>query len=392
MNNRWTWATMLLGLCLGTRTEALAGQSSGGVDVSIHGSIVLNAFRNSGRTNNVDVPTIALLPDQNPLGNRSLGAAVRQTRLRVDVRHESVLGGRLFGALDGDFFGGQQPSNGGRTHPLLRLRRAFAEIRWPGGTVLVGQEAPPLFGVSPVSVASTGFPLFASAGNLWLWLPQIRATGWLTRNRAVRLGVEATVMAPNAGEPVEPFLTQPDRAEASGRPGIEARVVGRWRVGGREGEAGIGLHRGWLAAPGGGRISSRAFGASVIAPVARTVEVRGEYFRGQALGGLGGGGIGQTVGTTGAPIRSAGGWVQLVLLPAASVELGLGAGQDNPRDADLSGPTSRSRNRVWSVNATWRPTPVILGIELRRLATSFGVPGSVTATNNHLNLSAGIEF
>ena len=390
--NPMDWPTILLGLGLVVGPKALAGQTSTGVDVTIHGSILLNAWRNSGRTNNADVPTLALASDQDPLGRRSLGAAIRQTRIRIEARHESVLGGRLFGELDADFFGGQQPSSGGRTHPLLRLRRAYAELRWPGWTVLVGQEAPPLFGVNPVSVASTGFPLFAAAGNLWLWLPQIRATGWLTRDRPLRVGVEATVLAPSAGEPVDPFLTQPDRAEASGRPGIEARVVGRWRVGGREGEAGIGIHRGWLAVTGGATITSRAFGASVVAPLTQAIEIRGEYFRGRALGGLGGGGIGQTTGVDGLAVRTSGGWAQLVLVPTASVELGLGGGQDNPRDGDLAGTQSRTRNRVWSFSTTWRPRPVILGIEVRRLATSFGVARPVTAFATHLNLSAGIEF
>lgn len=384
--------SILVGVCLLAGAEVGAGQSFAGVDVSIHGTILLNGFRNSSRSNNTDVPTFALPADQSLFGNRSVGASIRQTRIRIEARHESVLGARLFGELDADFFGGQQPSGGGRTHPLLRLRRATAELRWKAGTVLVGQEAPPLFGVNPASVASSGFPLFASAGNLWLWLPQIRAVAWLTPNRSIRIGLEGTVLAPSAGEPVDPFLVQPDRAESSGRPGLEGRVVGRWRSGGREGEAGIGVHRGWLAGLGGSRIGSRAFGGSVIAPIAAFLEFRGEYFRGQALGGLGGGGIGQSVTPDGLPIRTLGGWAQFVVLPAPGLEVGLGAGHDNPRDADLSGATSRTRNRVWAVSATWRPSPVIVGFEFRRLITSFGVPRSSTPSNSHLNLSAGIEF
>ena len=126
--NPMDWPTILLGLGLVAGPKALAGQTSTGVDVTIHGSILLNAWRNSGRTNNADVPTLALASDQDPLGRRSLGAAIRQTRIRIEARHESVLGGRLFGELDADFFGGQQPSSGGRTHPLLRLRRAYAVV------------------------------------------------------------------------------------------------------------------------------------------------------------------------------------------------------------------------------------------------------------------------
>ena len=47
------------------------------------------------------------------------------------------------GEVDVDFFGGQQPSTGGRTHPIPRLRRAYGELRWSHVSLLVGQEAPP---------------------------------------------------------------------------------------------------------------------------------------------------------------------------------------------------------------------------------------------------------
>jgi hypothetical protein len=158
-------------------------------------------------------------------------------------------GAALHGELDVDFHGGQQPSGGGRTHPVLRIRRVFAEARWTGVTLLVGQEAPPLFEISPSSLASSGFPGFASAGNLWLWLPQIRLTGWLTPAARVRLGLEGTLLAPSAGEPQDPFLTQPDRAERSGRPSLEGRIVARWGEGTSLAELGAGGHYGWRRGP-----------------------------------------------------------------------------------------------------------------------------------------------
>jgi hypothetical protein len=51
-------------------------------------------------------------------------------------------GGGLAGELDVDFFGGQQPSTGGRTFPLLRLRRAFAEYSRARLAVFAGQGKP----------------------------------------------------------------------------------------------------------------------------------------------------------------------------------------------------------------------------------------------------------
>jgi hypothetical protein len=362
-------------------------QSRSDLDVTLHGTILLNGFRNSGATNNTDVPTFAL-PSA---GTGDLGASVRQTRVRIEIRHPEILGASLFGELDADFFGGQQPSTGGRAHPVLRLRRAIAELRWSRAEVLAGQEAPPLFGVSPASLATVGFPGYAASGNLWLWLPQIRATGWLTGGD-FKLGVEGTVMAPSAGDPQGTFLTQPDRAEATGKPAFEARAVGRWRIAGRQGEAGIGAHKGWLEREDGTTISSEAFGLSLWTPIVSWLEVRAEFFDGQAIAGLGGGGIGQSVNEDGQAINSRGGWAQLVVLPVTQVEIGFGAGQDDPDNADLTGETARTRNRSWAASIAWRAAPLALAFELRHLSTSYGPVNPRTLDVTHLNLAIGVEF
>ena len=78
----------------------------------------------------------------------AIGATIRQTRLGVSITESDVLGGDFSGEVDVDFFGGQQPSSGGRTFPLLRLRRAFATVTWqnvrPAIHLPFGQESLPL--------------------------------------------------------------------------------------------------------------------------------------------------------------------------------------------------------------------------------------------------------
>lgn len=379
---------LLLASLLGAPSIARAQRSA--PEVELRGTILFSGFHNSGRVNNADVPTVALLGGVP--GQGSLGATVRQTRFGVVVRHEAVLGGRLFGELEADFFGGQQPSGGGRTHPLLRIRRAYGEIRWTNGSLLVGQEVPPLFAVNPRSIASVGFPMFASAGNLWLWLPQIRATGWLTGASGVRVGIEGTLLAPSAGEPVDPFLVQPDRAELTERPGLEGRVLARWQAGESVGEVGVGAHAGWSQDPSGKTVSSSAFGISWLVPLGRRLEIRGEYFRGRGLAGLGGGGIGQNFTTTGSLVRTKGGWIQGVVMPAKTVELALGYGTDDPEDRDLPATVGRYRNRSVGASATWRVAPLVGGVEIRRLQTDYRLPGLTVAQSTHLNVGVGIEF
>ena len=120
--------------------------------------------------------------------------------------------------------------------------------------------------------------------------------------------------------------------------------------------------------------------------------VRAEFFDGQALAGLGGGGIGQSVNANGEAINSRGGWAQVLFLPGASVEVGFGAGQDDPENADLSGETARTRNRSWAASIAWRPAPLAIAFEVRNLSTSYGPVNPRTLDVTHLNLAVGVEF
>src|SRR5213593_1218211 len=140
--------------------------------VELTGTVLVNGFFNSARVNNSDVPQFA---DSLPAAGAG-GGAIRQTRLGISVTEPEVLGGTFAGEVDADFFGGQQASSGGRTFPLLRLRRAFGSVAWAHVQLLFGQESPLVAERSPRSLASVGFPDFAGAGNLWLWIPQIRLT------------------------------------------------------------------------------------------------------------------------------------------------------------------------------------------------------------------------
>ena len=97
----------------------------------------------------------------------------------------------------------------------------------------------------------------------------------------------------------------------------------------------FGGHYGWLVDASGNRVPSKALAVSVWTPIAAWLELRAEAFTGQALAGLGGGGIGQNMVIDGVPVRTKGGWVQLNVKPSASWEIGGGGGIDDPDDEDL---------------------------------------------------------
>lgn len=373
-------------------SSAHAQEAPPGIEATVRGLVLMNGFFTSAKVNNSDVPQFVLPPDA--LGGppaSATGAIVRQSRLTAAALVPEFAGGALTGELDVDFFGGQQPSTGGRTFPLLRVRRAFAELTWRRVALLVGQESPPIAAVSPSSLASIGFPDFAGAGNLWLWIPQLRASVDLAAVGGLRLGAEADVLAPTSGDPQAVFFTQPDIAERSRRPYLQARVRAGWGEGDEQSEVSFGGHYGWLATGPAERVHSRALAASVLAFLSRSVELRAELFTGQALAGLGGGGIGQNFGLDSAAVETTGGWAQLNLRPTPAWEIGGGFGIDDPSDADLDVTTQRLRNLAYEGHVMWRKAPVVIGAEVRRLNTRYGgALGERRAT--HANLAIGFEF
>lgn len=380
-------ALTLLALPAAALARPLAAQDQPAPEVTIHTMVLMNGFHTSAKSNNSDLPQFAVLRDAgDSFPNAGLGATMRQTRVTARAFAGGVLGGDFSAEVDVDFWGGQQPSNGGRTFPLLRIRRAIGEMRWTRFRVLAGQEAPPIAELNPSSLGSLGLSSLSSSGNLWLWIPQVRATGELLSGPHAALELEGAVLAPTGYAAQGPFVTQPDRAEQTERPYLQGRL--RFRFG-AVGEIGVGGHYGWLSTTGDSLLQSKAVAATVRIPVGKVLELRGEAFSGQALAGLGGGGIGQNFGLGGRPVRTRGGWAQLLILPSSSVELGAMFGMDDPKDADLDPTTQRLKNQTWGAHLHWRPAPLVLGLEYRRITTTYGADD---AKLGHLNLAVGAEF
>ncbi len=358
--------------------------------VELSGLILMNAFANDGKVNNADVPQVAERPDPpGSLPAAHQGATIRQSQIALTAIVPRLAGGAFQGELDLDFYGGQQPSSGGRTWPLMRLRRLRVEIRWPRAWAMFGQEAPPIAEVNPSSLAQLGLVGFVRSGNLWLWIPQARL-GMETAS-AVKVGLEAAILSPTAGEAQGTFFTQPDRAERSGRPAWEGRIRARWERPHSAGEVSLGGHVAWLTRGPGDLVASRAAALSARLAATDYLELRGEIFSGQVLAGLGGGGVGQNLGPGGTPVRTRGGWAQLNFHALSPVEVGAGLGLDDPDDRDLDRATAILQNRSWEAHLQWRPAPLVFGAEFRRLATTYGPPVGRQVVH-HVNLAAGFEF
>ncbi len=380
----------LLAILSGT-LEAQDVYTRSGYSLELSGLILINGFTNSANTFIDDVPLWvrpALPPDSFPSSNGS--ASVRQSRIILTVSVPDVGHAAFTGEVDVDFFGGQVPSSGGRTFPLLRIRRVVGHLQWPNFSILFGQEAPPIAEINPSSLAAIGVPGFAAAGNLWLWIPQVRVRGefgsWF------RLGLEGAALAPTAGTVQNFIYTEPDRAERSRRPYLQGRVIASWGDPDTGGEVSFGGHYGWIATTGDSLLISKAGAAAARFFVTQYVEIRGEAFVGEALRGLGSGGILQNFGAGGVPLRTKGGWGQLNFLPTGQLEIGGGAGIDDPNDADFAPGSGRLKNLSYEGHLIWRPSPIILGVEYRRHETTWGTAGVGKQINNHFNIAAGFEF
>ncbi len=389
------------------------------IQLELSARIMTNTFMTRGRVNNVDVPQFALadLPVTPATpngavtspGTQATGLTLRQSRVGAAISVDSVLGGTFEGSFELDFFGGVSTTPGDRRlFPEPRLRVARAEIRWARTSLFVGSETPLISDLSPISVAAVGVSGFATAGNLWNWLPQVRVSRDLVvAANGLRVGVQGALLTPFTGGVQNPLESDGvDAGERSGRPYVQGRLHLRWGAGGERtgapsdvmlgdggGEIGVGVHRGWLRASGDTLTASKAVSVDARVMLMPHVEMRGEAYNGQLLRGLGGGAIGQNFGrapagvAVGAPIRSTAGWVQLNVQTHPTLIAGAGCGREVTNVADLP---LRERNTACAVHALWRPSqPLLIGVEYRHVRTRYVGDGNRAS---HLNLAFGFEL
>jgi hypothetical protein len=383
-------APILVTLAIALLAARLPAQGADRVEVKVSGTILLNTFYTSTRTNNFDNPQVVVRPGTaDSLGDGGgLGLTVRQTRLGVRAFWPDLYGAEVRAEVDADFHGGQQQSGFGDLFPLFRIRRAVVDIAWDRATLLVGQEVPLIAEYNPMSLATVGLSGLSNSGNLWLWVPQIRGGVRLASTPRVKFDVDAAVLGAGANEPAGELLTQPDRAEQSERPALQARAIVRWGSAERPGDVSIGVHQGWLATSGDSTLSSSAIAAAARIPLGSRLTLTGEAFSGQALAGLGGGGVGQFLGVNNTPVSTRGGWGQLLLSLPRSVTLAGAWGMDDPDDDDLDA-AGRLRNVTTMGALHWTPAPFVTALELRRLTTTYRT-GERSAV--HVNLGIGISF
>lgn len=375
-------------------------------NVKVTGLVLLNAGFNRGRVDNVDVPELAL-PQ---LPNQSRGAftvTLRQSILGLEGTGPNLWGAKSSANIYVDFFGGFPDADFGVTAGLLRLRTARVRLDWPDTSVVFAQESPFFSPLSPTSLATLGQPALSWAGNLWSWTPQIRAEHAFKLSPASSLRLQAGILDPlDSSRPASQSFRQPSPGEQSRQPGYAARMA--WTNERTEdhpmtfGVAGFFSSQRY---PLNRRISAWAGTADWTIPVGRRFEFSGEAYRGNAVGGLGGGQFASFVasGDLAQPstqivgLNSLGVWGQLKYRASSRLEFNGALGHDNPFASDLERFPGNAINPVFARNQTsflnfiYTPrSSLLFSLEFRHIASYF-ISGKRNSADQ-INLAAGYSF
>jgi hypothetical protein len=376
--------------------------------VKLSGAVILNVMSNTGIVDNLDFPS--LVPADRPIDPKgSFAASLRQSLLGLEVFGPEIKGARVSADLQFDFAGGFPNTPDGVTLGLARLRTGVIRIAGQRTTLVAGQDAPFFSPLSPSSIASLALPAFAYAGNLWTWTPQIRLEHRVKLAESSSLLLQGGLLDPLTGEPPpSQFLRTPNAGEASRQPAYAARSAWSHRLFHHELVLGVGGYYGRQNWAFHRNVDAWAGTTDWTVPLGDQWEFSGEFYRGRAVGGLGGG-IGRSVVFSG-PItdpstqvrglNATGGWAQIKFRQTEKLEWNGAFGQDSSFAGDLRlfplstqsyFDPSLSRNRSAFLNFIYRPrSDLLFSLEYRRLRT-ISVSGN-SESAGHINVSMGVLF
>ena len=384
--------------------------------VKITGLLLLNGFVNTKAVDMAATPTVALP------GSGSSGASLRQTVLGFDARGPHLFGARSSADLRVDFDGSPQSTNQVANYSgyynsnatLLRLRTAHARLQWQNTEAYFSLDRPIFSPDVPTSLTAVAVPALGWSGNLWAWNPQVGVTQDLgfagsrdVRLQAALIDVGDTPLSPSISASGSATGTTANTAEQSRWPGVEARValLGS-TVNDDRNHIGIG---GYFAPHTSLGYDFDSWAATLDGRLLLPahLQLTGSFYRGLALGGLGGGAYKDFAYRADAdsggyylqPLDDVGGWAQLKEKISERVEFNAAFGLDNVFAGELrpyavpGGSIYRNlaRNRTYTGNVIYSPRAYLLfSLEYRHLESApvIGLP----AASNIIGLGAGYEF
>jgi hypothetical protein len=352
--------------------------------IRLKGMVLFNSFINSKQGGEKQYPSIA-----GERGDANGGASLRQSIFGFEYMGPEVAGGgKLHASVLMDFYGG----TGLALDQTLRIRTARMDVDWKSRSLMVGIDKPIFSPRDPTSLAQVGVSPLTGAGNLWMWIPQIRFEQRyrMSDESQVRaqIGVVATreipsYQADNYVADVEPS-----------RPGAEGRVeFSRTFSGVRKFEIAPGFHVS-TSHVAHTPVPSRVASLDWLATLSQKLELTGAFYTGQNVAHLGTGGIGEGFDVRGPgdvrPLHSHGGWTQLTWTATDRLSFHLFTGRQNDRNPELP-PGEIGTNLTYGINFFYRLAPnLILSLESSQTRTSYIDMGH--RLNNHYDFAFAYMF
>ncbi len=379
--------------------------------IRLSGIVLFNLFGNSGSVDNQDVPGWATRPDPGET-NGSVGGTLRQSIIGLEAFGPEFLGARTSANVNFDFGGGFPGVYNGVDSGLVRLRTAAVRLDWKDTSIVAGQDTLFISPFAPTSFASLIVPPLSYAGNLWAWTPQLRVEHRFELSQGSKITVQGGFLDNLTGQPPEndyyTYYRTPGAGEQTRQPAYAGRVAYSHPIFGQTftiGAAGYYSRQNW----GFDRIVNGWAGmmdASV--PLGKMFTLSGSFYRGAAIGGLGGA-LGRSVvydgplyspGTEVNPLNTVGGWAQLKYRATPKLEFNGAFGQDSPFAADVRyfgsmaqsyAPAYYTANRSAFGNVIFRPrSDLLFAAEYRRLRSFTIYDNSYEA--GQVNMSVGVLF
>ena len=370
----------------------------------LSGIVLMNLFSNRGQTDNQDVPSFVTGPNTN--GN--FGATLRQSEIGLEAFGPTIAGAQTSANLTADFAGGFANTWNGVNSGIFRLRTASAKLDWGSTAIIAGQDDLFIAPLSPTSFASLAVPAFNYAGNLWAWTPQVRVEHRfdIASNQSITL--QGGILDNLTGEfPSDPYFRSPSTGEQSSQPAYGVRTAWTSDFLGRLLTLGVaGFYSREVL--GGDRYADGWAGMTDWnIPLTSRLSLSGEFYRGRAIGGIGGG-ISRSVVFDGNPaspttefrsLDSIGGWSQFKIKMNQKLEFNAAFGLDNPTSSEIRfaaasqayvGPLL-SQNRSGLVNFIYRPRSNLLFSGEFRFLQSLPIYESYENAEQ-VNLMMGVLF
>jgi hypothetical protein len=374
--------------------------------VRLSGMVLLNTTVTRGSVDNLDFPEIATPPDT-PDTSGAFAGSLRQSQIGIEAFGPDVAGAHTSANVKFDFGGGFPDTSNGAVMGVLRLRTGIVRFDWANTSIIAGQDSLFFAPLVPTSLATISIPALSYSGNLWIWTPQIRVEHRVALSDTSSLLFQAGILDSLTGDYPDFEDRVPSEGEQSGQPGYAARIAWSHHAFGRDLTIGVGGYYGRQNWGFGRGVDGWVGTTDLTIPMGRYFDLTGEFYRGRAVGGFGGG-IGQSVllsgpemdpATTIRGLDSIGGWVQLKYKPKANFEVNFALGQDNPFASELrNSPATAgyygqllSRNFTPFVNFIYHArSNVLFSAEYRRLQT-YNLDSN-TETANQIGLSVGYIF